>query len=93
VASLLPRVDQAISQRQIFIRDQIDQIFTTVEHKYHDEESKLTALLRVLSQVDPRNVLARGYALIRGDARIGAIIEIENAHSVIKAEVKSVGEK
>lgn len=93
VASLLPRIDQAIDQKQLLVRDQLDHIFTIVEHKYRDEQNRLLALQRVLLQVNPRNVLARGYALIRGKERVGEIIEVEKASVVITAEVKNVRKK
>jgi len=93
VAGILPRMDQAITQKQSLIRDQLEHIFAIVEHKYRDEENKLLSLQRVLSQVNPGNVLARGYALIRGEIVVGGTIEIEKSDTAITAEVKDVRKK
>ena len=93
VAGILPRMDQAITQKQSLIRDQLEHIFAIVEHKHRDEENKLLSLQRVLSQVNPGNVLARGYALIRGEVVVGGTIEIEKSDTAITAEVKDVRKK
>jgi exodeoxyribonuclease VII large subunit len=45
---------------------------------------------RLVRQYDPKTVLARGYALVRGDVDIGAKIEIERINDVIEAEVRNV---
>jgi len=45
------------------------------------------------SQVNPGNVLARGYALIRGGIVVGGTIEIEKSDTAITAEVKDVRKK
>ena len=44
-------------------------------------------------QLNPNTVLARGYALIRGEFRIGSIIDIETSKIIMKAEVKNVDKK
>lgn len=54
---------------------------------YRDEVVFTTKLLR---QYDPRAVLARGYALVRGEVAQGSTIEIERMSDIIEAEVKHV---
>lgn len=46
-----------------------------------------------LSAYNPQAVLERGYAIIRGQVKIGSTIEIEQAKQLIKAEVKNVSKK
>lgn len=55
------------------------------------EETRRIAML--LRQYDPHTVLARGYALIRGDVDVGGVIEIERSTEYITAEVKDVRKK
>lgn len=55
------------------------------------DEVRSTA--KLLRQYDPAVVLARGYALVRGDIDIGNIIEIERTKDTIQAEVRHVSKK
>ena len=47
----------------------------------------------MLAAYDPGAVLARGYAILRGEIAVGGEIEIEQAKKLIKAEVKNVTAK
>jgi exonuclease VII large subunit len=47
----------------------------------------------VVSQLNPENVLKRGYALLRGEQTIGAILEIETVTNIITTEVQDVRRK
>ncbi len=56
--------------------------------------SELLATSRtVLEAYDPQAVLARGYAIIRGTAKVGGTIEVEQAKRYITAEVTDVRDK
>jgi hypothetical protein len=44
-------------------------------------------------ELDPRKVLSRGYALVRGKVVIGGVIEIEKNDILITAEVQRVNKK
>ena len=48
---------------------------------------------QMLAAYDPGAVLARGYAILRGEIAVGGEIEIEQAKKLIKAEVKNVTAK
>ena len=71
----------------------IDQADATIEDRLRVLRDETTAMLRLLKQYDPRVVLERGYALVRGDVDIGATIEIERSNDIIQAEVRSVSKK
>ena len=53
----------------------------------HQQQSSL------LGAYDPMRVLSRGYAILKGDARVGVTISIETKQHNIRAEVTHVGER
>ncbi len=57
---------------------------------YKDE---LSYTLKLLAQYNPQTVLARGYALVRGEVAKGSMIEVERQSDVIEAEVRNVRQK
>lgn len=56
-------------------------------------ESEIAAQKRVLAQLNPDNVLERGYALIRGEAKVGNVVEITTYKQDIKAKVTEIKER
>lgn len=54
---------------------------------------RLGMLRLAVAQLDPRAVLKKGYALVRGEQKIGATIEIELDTKQLRAEVIDVTEK
>lgn len=93
VRSLLPRTEQAIDMQRHTVRQRIDHVFSGIEREYDDTRHQLMALRRVLAELDPKKVLERGYALVRGVADVGGVIEIEKYDTVITAEVLNVSKK
>lgn len=90
VRSLLPRVDSAISQQSARIKSFLTEALEATSDKVDDNLNQLAAMRRVLAELNPATVLARGYALLRGVTTVGGMIEIETNKSIIKAEVKDV---
>lgn len=93
VRAILPRVEYVVADQKAQVRGQIERIFTRIEDEYADTVYRLQSVRRVLAELDPNRVLARGYALIRGEATVGGRIEIEKQDTVITAEVKDVRQK
>jgi exodeoxyribonuclease VII large subunit len=93
VQSLLPRTEQAIDNKLAGVRSQLGNVIASIDRRYTRQQDQLDSLRRVLAELDPRKVLARGYALIRGDIDVGKIIEIEKSDIVITAEVQHVSKK
>lgn len=91
--SLLPRTEQAISIRRTEIRTSLNRTFTIIESQLDQRTRQLAQLRRVISEFDPQKVLARGYALVRGDVQVGHTIEIEKKDILITAEVQHVNKK
>lgn len=93
VQSLLPRTEQAIDNQIISIRAQLANAVRSIEHRHDRATERVDNLRRILAELDPRKVLARGYALVRGEAAPGNIIEIEKSDILITAEVQHVSKK
>jgi exodeoxyribonuclease VII large subunit len=93
VQSLLPRTEQAIDGRILSIHSQLAYAVRSVEQRHDRAVERVDTLRRVLTELDPRKVLARGYALVRGETVPGSVIEIEKSDIVIKAEVQHVSKK
>lgn len=93
VQSLLPRTEQAIQQRRSDVRLQLARSITAIDERYERQADQAASLRRLLAEYDPRRVLARGYALIRGTIAVGSVIEIEKSDILITAEVQHVSKK
>ena len=93
ITMLLPRTQQAIAKNRHEIALKLQDAFRAVARRYDFYDMQLASRQAILAQLDPRRVLARGYAIIRGDEAIGRIIEIEKHDIVIRAEVKNVTRK
>lgn len=93
VRGMLPRTEHAIETQRQAVTQRMTHVFGRIEHEYNDTEQHFTALRRVLVELDPRKVLERGYALVRGEVVPGQIIKIEKHTTVITAEVQHVSKK
>jgi len=93
IGSLLPRMLQIIDQQKQSINDKLLAIFETIDMSLSDYDRQIKSIKDVLSQLDPKVILARGYALIRGDIIVGKTIQIETSKNIIEAEIKDVVKK
>lgn len=93
VQSLLPRTEQAIDMRRAALTRQLTNALQAIEYKHGIYEQRLHSIRRVLTELDPNKVLARGYGLIRGDLVPGQVIEIEKSDIIVTAEVRHVSKK
>ncbi|MDB5167464.1 MAG: putative Exodeoxyribonuclease 7 large subunit [Candidatus Saccharibacteria bacterium] len=93
VRSLLPRVENAIEQQSQLVRTSLADMLTRTDEHIDHELERLSGIQNVLAQLNPRTVLARGYALVRGVAKVGQVIEVETNQTIIKAEVQHVERK
>ncbi|MFZ1250710.1 MAG: exodeoxyribonuclease VII large subunit [Candidatus Microsaccharimonas sp.] len=91
--SLGYQLTQAIDQYSLRTREQLDGAYRRIRERLDDTVERLGVLRVAVSQVNPENVLKRGYALIRGEAKPGETIEIETLKTIIQAEVKDVRSK
>ncbi len=91
--SLLPRIERIVDERRRQIRDCLQHAIIMTDRQYERQASIFITAQRVLSELDPNKVLARGYALIRGKVVIGGVIQIEKKDIVIEAEIQNVRKK
>ena len=92
-SSLGDQLVQAIDQHAGRMSDQLEGAYQRITERLDDAFSKLANVRLVVSQVNPENVLKRGYALLSGTVAPGSSIEIETYKSYITAEVKDVRSK
>lgn len=86
-------VIQAIDSYSRQTKDTLSAAVGRIQEKLDSSFEQLGVLRVVVSQLNPENVLRRGYALLRGEQKIGATIEIETYKETITAEVKDVRQK
>jgi len=90
IKSLLPKVLQALGQQKQNVRQQLIRSLESIEKIIDRQAMQIQSINKILSQLDPKKVLARGYAIVKGEFNIGKIIEIETIKAILKAEVKDV---
>jgi exodeoxyribonuclease VII large subunit len=91
--SLGHQLVQAIDQYSHRTHDQLDSAFRRIRERLDDTFERLGVLRVAVAQLNPENVLKRGYALLRGEAKAGSSIEVETYKTYITAEVKDVRSK
>ena len=84
---------QAIDSYSRQTKENLAMAFTRTQQKLDDTFERLGILRVAISQLNPENVLKRGYALLRGLQTVGAVLEIETLKNIIKAEVQNVRSK
>lgn len=93
IARIIPRLDQAIALKQGETALKVSRCFDVMLRQHASQSERLVGLTRTLAELNPRRVLERGYALVRGEEAIGSVIEIEKRNSLITAEVTHVSKK
>lgn len=93
VAMLLPRAEQAIDQKRVEVAERVARSFRAISRRYDFYDMQLASRQAVLAQLDPRKVLARGYAIVTGDIAVNRMIRIEKSDIIIGAEVRGIARK
>ncbi len=91
--SLSYQLVQAIDEYSARTKEQLNAAFRRIQEKLDEHFERLAALRLATAQLNPENVLRRGYALLRGDVKLGAVVEIETLNEIAKVEVKDVRAK
>ena len=89
----LRKIDSNIEKIEYLISGANSKMLNKIETGISRSFDKYNTYQRLIDGVNPRNVLARGYAVIRGDIKQGSDIEIETRQELITAEVKNVRKK
>ncbi len=53
-------------------------------------ESEISNFMKILEQLDPEKVLQRGYALIRGERKVGSVVNITTSDEIIDAKIEKI---
>lgn len=91
--ALLPRLLQSIDDKRRSIIVELRRAVRSMDVRSDQMIKELRYRQQVLTELDPNKVLARGYAIVRGDVAIGSRVEIEKSNAVAVAEVTSVRKK
>jgi exodeoxyribonuclease VII large subunit len=84
---------QAIETYSRQTKENLAAAFQRTQQKLDDTFERLGILRVAIAQLNPENVLKRGYALLRGEQKSGATLEIETARHIITTEVQDVRTK
>jgi exodeoxyribonuclease VII large subunit len=93
ISYLLPKILQIIDNQKQAVNDLMLGAIKEIELAANIQMNNILATKNLLTQLNPENVLSRGYALLRGEIRVGSIIEVETSSNIMKAEVKNVSKK
>jgi len=93
VAKLVPHMTHQTTAYSLHIHRQLETAHLRTMRALEQKQSDVGALRRALAGVSPYAVLARGYAIIRGEISAGSVISIEQQTKTVKAEVIHVTEK
>lgn len=93
ISYLAQVINGKICERSENVKGEVSRIRTQLENKISSEIELVSHQSRLLDQVNPDNILRRGYALIRGDIVKGSVVDITTYNKLVKAEVKSVKDK
>lgn len=74
-------------------RTEIARVGQEIMRKIELFRQDVLAQYKILEQLNPERVLERGYALIRGDIKLGAELDITTAKYAIKAKVMEIKER
>ena len=74
-------------------RDEIVRVGADIVVRIATVENEIAAQRKILDQLNPEKVLERGYALMRGDAEVGNVVEITTFKQDIKAKITEVKER
>jgi exodeoxyribonuclease VII large subunit len=74
-------------------RDEITRVGQDIVVRITTVENEIAAQCKILDQLNPEKVLERGYALMRGDAKVGNVVEITTHSQDIKAKITEVKER
>ena len=93
VDGFFPRVLDMIAQKKRDIEGVVVQAGEVALQQLEKRYDHVEQLRRLLGELDPQRVLERGYALVRGELKVGGVIDIETASAIIKARIETYDER
>ena len=83
------KIDEIIAQN----RGEVGRVEQQIVVKITTLEQEVIAQTKILAQLNPENVLARGYALVTGDIDIGNVVKITTFKQDITAKIENISER
>ncbi len=93
VSRAMSGLEGRLEAERVALRQRLGLALETIETRTTAAQTTLDQLRRVAEQLDPRVVLARGYAIVRGQRAVGATLEIEEDNALITAKVVTYEQK
>lgn len=93
ISRLSTKVVQCLDQIKIELGLKMEAIGQGLIKQINTKLENIDSKIRLLGAYNPEKVLELGYAIIRGDLRVGSELEIETKQTILKAEVKDVRQK
>ena len=75
------------------VAEKISQVAKAVYMQIRDAQAKVSSQVKILTALNPDDVLKRGYAIMSGDISPGNVVKITTFEKEIKAEVKEINDR
>jgi len=93
VNAVANQLSTEIDRNREALKGRLEEAISSIRRRQEAYDDQLEYRKQILSGLDPEKVLARGYAMIRGDLKIGKTVEIETNFKIATAEVVYVKSK
>ncbi len=93
VDGLFPRVLDMTVRMKRELEGIIERATDEAERQIEKRREHIGQTRRLLIELDPTRVLERGYALLRGELKVGSIIDIETTNAIMKARIETYDER
>lgn len=87
------RLEDELQKQELVVEQYIMDAERAIGDKLREAQNNLSEQRKILLAFDPTAVLRRGYAIVRGQTRVGSCVEIEQSSQILTAEVKHVQAK
>ncbi len=93
VMQIITRTERVVDELYRDMVAKLERALGQIETRQTNVARELAWRKDMLSAYDPRRVLERGYAFIRGEVGVGKMITVETKEHIITAEVHDVSDK
>jgi exodeoxyribonuclease VII large subunit len=83
------KIDEISAQN----RGEVERVAQQIVVKITTMEQEVQAQIKILAQLNPENVLARGYALVTGNIGVGNVVKITTSKAEIDAKIERISER
>ena len=83
------KIDEILVQN----RGEVERVAQQIVVKITTMEQEVQAQIKILAQLNPENVLARGYALVTGNIDVGNVVKITTSKMEIDAKIEKISER